>query len=91
MWQKHYSLHCQIERYPTTVRTHMVLLLTAVYTEIGLKKKKSELLKMNMVYLSENYICLFFFLKATVPWFKTNTKAELLYVTNFIRRSMVGK
>lgn len=47
----------------------MVLLLTAVYAEIGLKKK-SELLKMNMVYLSENGIFLFFFVKATVPGLK---------------------
>lgn len=67
MCQKHYSLHRQMERYPTTIKTHMVLLLTAVYAEIGLKKK-SELLKMNMVYLSENGI-LFFFVKATVSWF----------------------
>lgn len=27
---------------------------------------------MNMVYLSENGIFLFFFVKATVPWFKKN-------------------
>lgn len=29
-----------MERYSTTVKTHMVLFLTAVYAEIGLEKKK---------------------------------------------------
>lgn len=32
------TTHCQIERYPTTVKTHMILLLTAVYAEICLEK-----------------------------------------------------
>lgn len=53
MWQKHYSLHCQIERYPTTVKTHVVLHDSVCWNWFG---KKKWVLKINMVYLSENYI-----------------------------------
>lgn len=54
-------------------KTHGPLLLIAVYTEIGLKKMWAF---KNIYDLSENYFCLFFFVKAGVPWFKTNTKIK---------------